>query len=140
MTERDDVSALLTEARALLTQQFLTEANDRYQRVLELDPDNAEAKTYLAWLLFIGSGGASDEIRAEAAALATEQLEQAVALAPDYADPHCFLAVIAENSRGDSTTARAEAEACLALDPPGEIEGLVESFLAGLDSTAGGTS
>lgn len=139
--ERDDVASLLTEARALLTQQLLTDASDRYRRVLELDPDNAEALTYLAWVLFIGSGAATDEVRAQAAALATEQLERAATVAPDYPDPHCFLAVIARNSRGDSVTARAEAERCLALDPPGEIEGLVRSFLAGLDEDeAAGTT
>jgi hypothetical protein len=131
--ERDDVAELLTEARALLGGAGYVDAAERYRRVLDLEPEHVEATTYLAWLLFVGSGPAGG---ADVAAASRRALEGAIERDPQYADAHCLLAVVAENGQGDTATAQAEAETCLALDPPAEIEQLVAGFVATLDSAA----
>ncbi|WP_116999164.1 tetratricopeptide repeat protein [Desertimonas flava] len=133
VAERDDVPALMAEARQLFGAGVNADAADRYQRVLELEPDNVVAKTYLAWLLYINTLGQPDEIRTVAVEAARDQLTEAAELDPGYADPHCFLGVIAGNFDGDVETARAEAETCIELDPPGQIEGMVQDFIDGLE-------
>lgn len=124
----DDVGVLLADARALLGVDPLA-AQQRYERVLELRPDQPEAVTYSAWLLFVGSGGASDELRTVAVDTARGQLERAVTIDPTYPDPHCFLAVIAARVDEDQAAAQAEVDACLALDPPAQVRDLVEGLV-----------
>jgi hypothetical protein len=71
----------LAEARQLLgvnPQQAII----RYQQVRELDPNNAEALTYMGWL--IAQSGTST------AAAGAEFLRGAIKIDPTYADPHCF--------------------------------------------------
>lgn len=124
---QQDVAALLANARSLLGSDPLG-AQDAYALVLERDPDNAEALTYQAWLLYVVSAQTTDTaLREQAVASAKEQLARAVEVDPTYPDPHCFLAVIADTTDNDQATAAAEAEACLALDPPAEVRELVES-------------
>ena len=63
----------------------------------------------------------------------TALLERAIASDPSYADPHCFLAIIAANFRSDPPTARSEADQCLANDPPADMRALIEQFVDRLD-------
>lgn len=135
LDQREDVNALMSEARQLFGAGINADAADRYTRVLELEPDNVVAKTYLAWLLYVNTRDQADEIRAVAVDAAKDQLIDAVALDPDYADPHCFLGVIAARYDGDTDTARTEAETCIDLDPPGQIEAMVQDFIDELDSS-----
>jgi hypothetical protein len=122
-----DVAALLANARALLGVDPLG-AQEAYAAVLERDPENVEAVTYSAWLLYVVSAQTSDTaLREQAVASAKEQLARAVELDATYPDPHCFLAVIADTTDNDPETARTEADACLALDPPAEVRQLIES-------------
>lgn len=129
---REDTATLLSQARSLLGGDPLR-AQDAYARVLDRDPDNPEALTYSGWLLYFASAGASPEVRDTAVAAAQQQLARAVEVDPAYPDPHCFLAVLAADADADTVTARAEAERCLALDPPAQVRALVEDFVAGLD-------
>ncbi|MGI9031130.1 MAG: hypothetical protein ACR2HP_14275, partial [Ilumatobacteraceae bacterium] len=92
----DDVTALLARAREALGID-LAQAQQLYQRVLEQDAQQVEALTYNAWLLFVGSRGADDELQASAADAARGQLQRAAELDPSYPDPRCFLAVVAAN-------------------------------------------
>jgi hypothetical protein len=126
-----DVPTLLAQARALLAVDPL-QAQQLYRRVLEQRPDHAEALAYSGWLLFTASAGASDDVRATAVETAQQQLRRAVAADGEYADPHCFLAVIADD-QGDAATARTEVDTCLELGPPADVRGFVEQFAAGLD-------
>lgn len=128
---RDDVAVQLARARALLGVDAPA-AQALYEDVLARRPEQPEALTYSGWLLFTASSGASDELRAAAIDAAQQQLTRAIAADPAYADPHCFLAVIAANADDDVATARAEVDACLALDPPAEVRALVEQFAADL--------
>jgi hypothetical protein len=125
-----DVPTLLAQARALLAVDPL-QAQQLYRRVLEQRPDHAEALAYSGWLLFTASAGASDDVRATAVDTARQQLGRAAAADGEYADPHCFLAVIADD-QGDAATARTEVDECLRLGPPADVRAFVEEFAAGL--------
>jgi hypothetical protein len=129
-----DVATLLAQARALLNVDPL-QAQQLYRRVLEQRPDHAEALAYSGWLLFTASAGASDDVRAMAVDTAKQQLTKAVAADDSYADPHCFLAVIAADAENDTRTARREVDQCLRLGPPADVRGLVEDFAARLGET-----
>lgn len=126
-----DVATLLAQARAVLSVDPL-QAQELYRQVLEQRPDHAEALAYSGWLLYTASAGASDEVRAMAVDTARQQLDRAVAADDTYADPHCFLAVIADNV-DDAATARTEIETCLRLGPPADVRGFIEEFAAGLE-------
>ena len=136
----DSVTALLSQARAALADGDAVTAVANYQRVLDRNPKDAEALTYSGWLLFIGSADAAGDVRADAVSAARQQLDAAVVADPSYADPHCFLAVIAANtddaSDADLATARDEGERCLALDPPADARALVTQFLAGISDSS----
>jgi cytochrome c-type biogenesis protein CcmH/NrfG len=134
----DEVSLQLAEARRLLG----TDAGGAiaaYRRVLELDPRNAEALTYSAWLVVLDGRQRGS---AEQVALGVDTLQRATALDPGYADPHCLLAVAAARflAEPDLDLARREVDACLAADPPAEMAGLAQSLLDSLPAvpTSGG--
>ena len=129
----DDVAVLLAEARTLLGTD-IGAAQERYQRVLEERPDHPEAVTYSAWLLFIGSAGADNELRSAAVTTARDQLTRATELDPTYPDPHCFLGVVAANYDEDPVAAGTAFDQCLALDPPAQVRALVEQFASELDT------
>ena len=124
----------LAVARQLLGTDPLA-AQQLYREVLEERPDDPEALAYSGWLLAISSRGASDDVRAAALDTAVLSLRRATEVDPAYADPHCFLAIIAANFEDDPDTARTEADACLANDPPADMRGLLDEFVLGLDAT-----
>lgn len=127
----DDLATTLTQARLLLGTDPV-QAIQLYTDVLEAQPDHAEANTYRAWLFYRVSVETDAAEQAELVARARADLAAAVDADPDYADPHCFLAIIANEYDDDQETARAEADACLDLDPPGEIRALMDPFVATL--------
>ena len=132
----DEVALALTEARALLGSD-LAGAFDRFQRVTELEPDNAEARTYTAWILVQNSRLTDDAALIETsldAALAT--FERVVTIEPGYADAHCLYAVTAARflQEPDIELARAQGQLCLDNDPPADMLGLVQDFVDDLDS------
>jgi len=106
----------------------------RYQQVRELDPNNAEALTYMGWL--IAQSGTST------AAAGAEFLRGAIKIDPTYADPHCFLAITSADflQPPDLDTARSEAQACLDNNPPAQMVQLVQSFISRLDANTTTTS
>lgn len=130
---RDEVASLLAEARSLTTTDQLG-ALERYDQVLEQRPEHPEALTYSGWIGYLTSIQIPDEeVRAALVDDATGQMERAVAVDASYADPHCFLGIIAVNARGDEATGRREMQTCLDLGAPASARGLVEQFLATLD-------
>lgn len=132
----DEVSAKLAEARSLLgTDPF--RAVELYGEVIELEPDNAEARTYMAWLLALSASSASDQ-SAELAVAQSQALFAAVTTdTTGYADAHCLYAVAAMRfyPEPDPDLARAQGELCLASNPPTEMLGLVQPFLDSLTAT-----
>ena len=91
--------------------------------------DNAEAVAYFGWTLALLTRQNPDETdadeRYDAAVLA---LGQATEIEPDYADPHCFLAIVEFQFRGDAEAALPHIERCEASNPPGDVASLVASF------------
>ncbi len=124
-----DTATILTQARAMLGID-LPGALALYKQVLDKDPSNPEALTYSGWLLFLGSGNAGDEARTAAVDAAQQQMVKAIAADATYADPHCFLAVIAARANEDTATSQAEAGRCLALDPPAQVRSLMQQLTA----------
>ena len=82
------------------------------------------------FLLFDASTGASAELRRTALWAARDQLARAIEVHPQYADPRCFLAVIAADA-SDGETASAERDRCFDLDPPVQLRTLVDESVAG---------
>jgi hypothetical protein len=123
----DDVALKLAQARQLLGVDP-TQAIIHYQQVLDLQPDNVEALTYKGWLI----AQTDSTLTASGVAL----LRQAITVDPTYADPHCFLAITSARfvQPPDLDTARSEAQACLANDPPSQMIGMIQGFIASLDA------
>lgn len=135
--EIDDVTATLSQASALLaTDPFA--AAELYRQVLVVEPDNVEARTYLAWLLVLNAGGVDAETGALAIDTALADFRAVIAQDPTYADARCLYAVAVGRfiPEPDLDLARSEAEACLALDPPRGMVGLIEGFLGTLTPDA----
>ena len=127
------VAAMLAEARIVAANDPLA-ALELYDDVLEVQPDHAEALTYSGWLLvLVGQESADEALVVEFTDRARQRLAEAVEADPSYADPHCYLGIIAAGFDGDVETARSEAETCLDLDPPADLRAETESYLAQLD-------
>ena len=130
----DTVNSDLAVARSLFTQGALRDSIEAFDRVLAVDPDNAEALTYRGWLLaLVGSqGGQADLIeRGEAS------LDRAIEVAPDYADAQCFKAVVRFSMHEDAEGAKGPIDACIAADPPPEVRPLVDGLQAEIDAALG---
>ena len=126
----DSVNAKLAEARSL-QESDPKSAIDRYDEVLKVDPDNAEALTYRGWLVArVGAtAGAGDLVdRGEQA------LDRAIAVSPTYADPYCFKAIIEFRYRGDAAAAKGPVDICLAANPPQVVRSLVEGLQAEINA------
>ncbi len=125
----DEVTQLLTEARANLgTDQ--SRALAAYQRVIEIEPENLEARTYIGWLIALNGQQAGDD---EQVQQGIDLLRDAAALDDTYADPRCFIAVASARflSTPDLATATDEAQACLDRNPPANMRPLVEGLIQG---------
>ena len=125
--EMDRVTELLAIGRSKLATDA-TGAQDAYQKVLEIEPGNAEARTYLGWLVVLDSRGSGD---AEQLQQGVELLRTAVEADPTYADPHCLLAVATGRFMDppDVATAVPEAKVCLASAPPADLAPMVQGII-----------
>ena len=124
----DEVAVQLAEGRRLLTLQEFDESIVAYERVQQLEPTNAEAATYVAWLSVLSADAVGDPTGVQDG---IRLLAEATTLDESYADPHCLLAVALHNFTGDSdpTLVQREVDACLALDPPADMVPLIEGLL-----------
>lgn len=124
----DEVSIQLAEGRRLLGTDSAG-ARAAFGRVLELEPGNAEAATYSAYLLVIDGQKAGDQagVRAGIAGL-----EAATSLDDTYGDPHCLLAVAAGRFLDpvDKEMVTTQGALCLALDPPQEMVSMLQNLIA----------
>jgi cytochrome c-type biogenesis protein CcmH/NrfG len=118
-------------------------AIDAYQRVLEIDPGNAQALTYQGWLLHNIAVSSGTQAGAELDQQARARLDEAIASDPAYPDARVFRAILLADA-----DRFAEAEQDLAaLDALGpdavpsymepQLAGLRERIAAGLAGTAG---
>ncbi len=115
-TQRNELARCLE----LATGPDVLDAVKCYDGVLQSDPGSVEALTYRGWIL----------VRTNDARLlpsAAQNLDQAVALDPDYPDARAFRAVILLQL-GQPAEAQAELAAFDALDPPQLMKDLVTQF------------
>lgn len=138
----DDVAQLLSQARSLLAAEDNQGAFTIYSAILQQSPDDVEANTYAAWLLVLDASSLGTEARSQRASQGLALLQHATDVDPAYPDAHCFAGIVAARflDPPDLERGRSEAQACLDSNPPGEIRGMVEGFLAGLDAAATSTT
>jgi hypothetical protein len=124
-------NGLLVEARQL-QETDPRGALDRFEQVLKTDPDNAEALTYRGWLL---ARVASTAVRQnlndqgeELMAQAEHSLDRAISVAPTYADPYCFKAIIRFRFYNDAAGAKGPIGTCVASKPPAAVADLVTNL------------
>ena len=128
----DDVAANLAEARSLMGVGDYAGALARFRTVTDLEPDNAEARTYTSWLLVITSRSIEDSaLRAEVLTAAMAGFERVIGDDPAYADPYCLSAVAAAKflEVPDPDLARTRAQSCLDNNPPSDMRALIAQFL-----------
>jgi hypothetical protein len=127
---QDEVSTLLAQGRSMLNGDTAG-ALAAYRKVLDIEPDNAEARTYTGWLVVLNGRQADDQTQI---AQGVELLRAAADLDPLYADPHCLLAVASGRflAPADAATAKAEGERCLASSPPADMVPMIKGLLDSL--------
>lgn len=129
-TPLDEVATLLAQGRSLLNTDTAG-ALAAYQQVLDIEPDNAEARTYTGWLVVLNGRQAEDD---EQVRQGIELLTSAASIDPLYADPHCLLAVA--NGRflavPEVEVARAEGQKCLDANPPRDMLPMIQQLLDSL--------
>jgi tetratricopeptide (TPR) repeat protein len=124
----DEVAIQLAEGRRLLGTDSAG-ARAAFERVLAIEPNNAEAATYSSYLLVIDGQKAGDQagVRTGIAGL-----EAAAQLDDTYGDPHCLLAVSAGTFLDpiDEEMVTTQGALCLALDPPQDMVSMIEGLIA----------
>lgn len=107
-----------------------------YRKVLDTEPSNPTALTYLGWTLVLSSDALGGESGRQAVTAAKSLLAKAVAADPGYPDARAFRAIIAERE-GRRDDARTELDALDELDPPPAIKALTSGLRARLGDPAG---
>ena len=129
----DSTASMLSQARALNFSEPKT-AIDLYSKILALNPDHVEALTYRSWLIALVARDAPDDMRILAFAAATQGLDRAIDVEPDYPDAHCFLGIVRFRLAGDAAGAKEQLDICAAMNPPAEVMGFVDSIRAEVDT------
>jgi hypothetical protein len=126
----DEVSTLLAEGRSKLSSDPAG-AVAAYKKVLELEPKNAEAHTYIAWILVLNAKQAQDQKGVQQGLVL---LKEAATFDDSYADAHCLLAVGTGRMLvpPDKVTAKAEGAKCLASNPPADMRPMIQGLLDSL--------
>jgi hypothetical protein len=120
-----DVSGQLAQARMVLGTDPVA-AQNLYTQVLSERPNHPEALAYSGWLLALNSMGASEELFEAALQTSRGLLVRATESDPNYADPHCFMAIIAARIQPEPDQVAGHAERCLERNPPADMRGLLE--------------
>jgi len=129
----DSTASMLSQARSLNFSEPKT-AIDLYTKVLALNPDHVEALTYRSWLIALVAREAPDDMKVLALAAATQGLDHAIEVEPDYPDAHCFLGIVKFRLAGDAAGAKEQLDICAAMNPPAEVMGFVDSIRAEVDT------
>jgi cytochrome c-type biogenesis protein CcmH/NrfF len=117
---------LLLEARALLAEGQAVQALQRYDEVLEQDPQHPEALAYRGWLVRLAG-------RSE---VGLELVDEALRADPEFADAHLFRGVILLDDLGRPDEAATEIRRYLQLAPTGELAPEAREALTRAEATA----
>lgn len=129
LTPTQAASECITLSSALRAGQTDTQTVlDCYRDVLEDDPGNPVAHTYLGWTLYITAQQAAEALDREQLVdlyvEARRQVEQGAEADPRYADARAFLVILAVNE-GRYEEAAAQLEVFDSLDAPADMVALV---------------
>jgi tetratricopeptide (TPR) repeat protein len=116
----NDPQAHLAYARYLLAAQNYAEAIKQYDATARLDPKNAEARAYGAWIVFLAD--LPDE--------ALTRVDAAIAADPRYPDAHFFKGMILFRGKSQPCPAKGEFQQYLAVANQSDLAPQVESVLA----------
>ena len=140
-----DADQLLIEARSALgTNRGAALA--RFQQVLEVQPDNAEAITYSAWITRLDTkaavdAGTLDPTKARGTFERVDsEFDRAAAKQASYADPRCFQAVLRFRDLADASRAHAAYATCLSSNPNQTVAGLVSKIGPEIDAALGASA
>ena len=139
----DSISTLLVQARQSQGADTLG-AIKLYQQVLTRDPDNAEARTYVGWLVasqLLRQGlSATTALASMVSAMDASEalLDRAIVLDPTYADPKCFKGIVRFRFYADAPGAKSAVDACLAANPPEVVKGLVQKLQTDVNAALAG--
>ena len=133
----DSTASLLSQARAVNFSDPET-AIELYNEVIKLDPDNTEALTYRSWLIALIARDASDDIKIVALAAATQGLERAIEVDPNYPAAHWFLGIVRCRLAADAAGAKEQLDICSASNPPAEVMGFVASIVEEVNQALAG--
>jgi hypothetical protein len=73
----------------------------------------------------------------ELMAQAEQSIDRAIAVAPTYADPYCFKAIIRFRFYDDAAGAKGPIATCAASNPPAAVAGLVTNLASEIDAALG---
>jgi tetratricopeptide (TPR) repeat protein len=133
----NSTASLLSLARAINFSDP-QKAIELYNDVVKLDPDNVEALTYRSWLIALIARDAADDIKIVALAAATQGLERAIQVDPQYPDAHCFLGIVRFRLAADAVGAKEQLDICAASNPPAEVMGFVSSIIDEVNAALAG--
>lgn len=115
-----------------------TKAIELYNEVLKVEPDNAEALTYRAWLIALTAREATGNLRDVAYATVLADLMRARRADPSYPDAACFLGIVHFRFLGDARSAKPAIDECKAKNPPAEVESFVDAISAEVEKALAG--
>jgi tetratricopeptide (TPR) repeat protein len=126
---RDPYTRRVDRARALLASDP-AEALREYAAAAAIDPTAPEPPAYTGWVYALTAQRVEGAERDDLVAAATEHLDRALSLDPDYPDAHAFRGLVALNLLDDPAAAVAPLQRYLQLAPDGPLSGLVRAALA----------
>jgi cytochrome c-type biogenesis protein CcmH/NrfG len=126
-----DRETMLADATIAAEQGLVLEAADRYNALLDTNPNDAVALAYYGWML--SRAAASDPSLTSLEADAVVLLDRAVAADPDLPDARWFRAVV-RTVGGDIEGARADLAIFVELSPDAAHDRAVGELKAQLDS------
>jgi len=132
-----DVSSQLAQARMALSADPVA-AQNLYTQVLAERPNHPEALAYSGWLLALNSIGASEDLFTAALETSRSLLVRSTQADPNYADPHCFMAIIAARIQPDPDQVAGHTQRCLERNPPADMRGLLEALVLSGDAATEG--
>ena len=115
-----------------------TKAIELYNSVLKLEPDNAEALTYRAWLIALTARTATGKLRDVAYATVLADLLRAKEIDPTYPDASCFLGIVYFRFLNDARRSKPELDTCQANNPPQEVQMFLKSIVDEVNKAVAG--
>ena len=115
-----------------------TKAIELYNLVLKLEPDNAEALTYRAWLIALTARQATGNLRKAAYAAVLADLLKARTADPDYPDSACFLGIVYFRFLDNAKLSKPMLDECQAKNPPQEVKMFMQSIVEQVDAAVAG--